>query len=115
MLIVRSPGYLLIISRVPNHILLDFYNSNGLSPFLVAASLNGISAPTNTVASNVPSLASTTGSPTGTSRTSASAGVSTSRLSGADKRVGGSLSIGVLAGFSLGAVGLMGGMLSVVA
>jgi hypothetical protein len=35
--------------RPPNHILLDFYDSNGNSPFNVAAQLNGVSAPTNTV------------------------------------------------------------------
>jgi hypothetical protein len=35
--------------RPPNHILLDFYDSNGNSPFNVAAQLNGVATPTNVV------------------------------------------------------------------
>jgi len=99
-----------IWGRAPNHILLDFYNSNGLSPFLVAASLNGVAAPTNTVASAKPSLATSTsaGSPTGGSGTVKSS--TSGSTSGADLRI----SLGLGSGLGLGVVALLGGVLGVV-
>lgn len=53
-------------SRPPNHILLDFYDTTGNTPFDVAATLNGVSAPTNTVipASSTASTSSSTASVT---------------------------------------------------
>ena len=38
-----------IYGRNPNHILLDFYDTNSNEPFNYVASLNGVSAPTNSV------------------------------------------------------------------
>ncbi|WVQ79274.1 hypothetical protein IAT38_001370 [Cryptococcus sp. DSM 104549] len=64
-----------IWGRNPNHILLDFYDSNGNSPFNVAASLNGVSAPTSTISSGSSSTAKATNSGT--------AVVSSKALSGA--------------------------------
>ncbi|KIR73730.1 hypothetical protein I310_02403 [Cryptococcus deuterogattii CA1014] len=83
--------------RNPNHILLDFYDSNGNSPFNVAASLNGVSAPTNVVAA---------GSATATSSGSAAA-VSTKSLSGSGLSVEGvakgiTLGLGVMLGVGMG-------------
>ncbi|OCF77897.1 hypothetical protein I204_01900 [Kwoniella mangroviensis CBS 8886] len=46
--------------RNPNHILLDFYDAASNSPFNVAASLNGVSAPTNTVTAGSGATASVT-------------------------------------------------------
>ena len=86
--------------KAPNHILLDFYDSNANAPFNVAASLNGVSAPTNEVtvskdsqgtlaqasSAAAVSSASATGSSTGTST---AARVTSSTLSGgAEVKVG---------------------------
>jgi hypothetical protein len=60
--------------RAPNHILLDFYDSNGAAPFNVAARLNGVSAPTNTV---VTSSVSTGSNAAASSAASATARTST--------------------------------------
>lgn len=62
--------------RAPNFILLDFYDSEGNAPFNVAATLNGVSAPTNTV---TPAETGTIGA----SATASKAVVSSSSLSGA--------------------------------
>ncbi|AFR95551.1 hypothetical protein C343_03654 [Cryptococcus neoformans C23] len=82
--------------RKPNHILLDFYNSNGNSPFNVAASLNGVSAPTNTVAAG-----------TASATNSGSAVVSTKSLSGSGSSVEGiakgiTLGLGLMLGVGMG-------------
>ncbi|KAK8849563.1 hypothetical protein IAR55_004898 [Kwoniella newhampshirensis] len=58
-----------IWGRNPNHILLDFYDSNGNAPFNVAASLNGVSQPTNTIAASTPTATTSSG---GTARVSTS-------------------------------------------
>jgi hypothetical protein len=81
--------------KPPNHILLDFYDSNGNAPFVVAANLNGVSAPTNEVTVSTDSkgsnaqasgaaqsTAGSTGSMTGTSSGTA-AKVTSSSLTGA--------------------------------
>ncbi|WWC92911.1 uncharacterized protein L201_007873 [Kwoniella dendrophila CBS 6074] len=60
--------------RNPNHILLDFYDSNSNSPFNLAASLNGVSQPTNTVSVG----SGATSSATGTSDSSSSGNGTTS-------------------------------------
>lgn len=70
-----------LYGSAPNFILLDFIDSNGNTPFNVAASLNGVSAPTTTIAS---------AGATGTSSSTASGGqaqaTSTSLASGAASR-----------------------------
>ncbi|WRT69589.1 uncharacterized protein IL334_006578 [Kwoniella shivajii] len=58
--------------RNPNHILLDFYDTTSNVPFNVAASLNGVSQPTNTVTAGDATTSTTSGS---------TAKVSTSNLS----------------------------------
>lgn len=83
--------------RNPNHILLDFYDSNGNSPFNVAASLNGVSAPTNTV---------TAGTASATSSGTAAV-VSTQSLSGSVTSIEGiakgiTLGFGVMLGVGMG-------------
>ncbi|GFZ50002.1 Uncharacterized secreted protein [Saitozyma sp. JCM 24511] len=89
-----------IWGRNPNHILLDFYDSNGNAPFDLAATLNSVSAPTNTVSAGSIATATTTGS-TGTAQ------VSASKLSGAV--VTGRLDLGLVLGMVLGVVGVMVG------
>jgi hypothetical protein len=89
-----------LFRRNPNHILLDFYDSNGNAPFDLAASLNSVSAPTNTVSAGSIATATTTGS-TGTAQ------VSASKLSGA--AVTGRLDLGLVLGMVLGVVGVMVG------
>lgn len=62
-----------LYGSAPNFILLDFIDSNGNTPFNVAASLNGVSAPTTTIASagaGATASASVTGSGTQASATS---------------------------------------------
>jgi hypothetical protein len=105
-----------MISRKPNHILLDYYDSNGLAPFNFAASINGVSAPTNTVAAHTPTVSPTA---TGALASGASSGsdgsqavVETSRLNGGG-RMTGELSRGIMV--ALGGVlgGLMMGVMGV--
>ncbi|KAJ9092569.1 hypothetical protein QFC21_006800 [Naganishia friedmannii] len=88
--------------RNPNFVLVDWYDSNGNTPFDLVASLNGVAAPTNTVktseltsgtssssssssaASRTGSKAATSGTTKATGTTTASAGnVSSSSLSAA--------------------------------
>ncbi|WOO84153.1 PI-PLC X domain-containing protein 1 [Vanrija pseudolonga] len=49
----------LLYQRNPNIILLDYYDSNGNAPFVAAAQLNGVAAPTNSI---TPGSISATGS-----------------------------------------------------
>ncbi|WWC65925.1 uncharacterized protein I303_108547 [Kwoniella dejecticola CBS 10117] len=56
--------------RNPNHILLDFYDAASNAPFNLAASLNGVSAPTNTVTAGSGATASVTSG--GTAKVSSS-------------------------------------------
>jgi len=85
-----------IWGRNPNHILLDFYDSNGIQPFDLAAQLNGISDPTNTVTPGTAATStgasgtgtgSVTGTGTGTS-SSQTAVISQAKLSGAGRGTG---------------------------
>ncbi|ODO00809.1 hypothetical protein L198_03136 [Cryptococcus wingfieldii CBS 7118] len=71
-----------IWGRKPNHILLDFYNSNENAPFNVAASLNGVSAPTSTVAAGSVAASAATASSTSTD-----AAVSSQSISGAEMKM----------------------------
>lgn len=79
-------------NRAPNTILLDFYDSNGNAPFNVAATLNGVSLPTNTVsASDISTGTSAEASSAATASTSTAsstvkASTSTTSLSGAPAR-----------------------------
>jgi hypothetical protein len=97
-------------ARNPNFVLLDWYDSNGLVPFTVAAQLNGVAAPTNNVItsqfskadSGSSSAASGTAKATGT-QSGAATGTSSSRVSSSSLassagtlRVSGGL-VGVLA------------------
>ncbi|WVQ96085.1 hypothetical protein IAU59_003186 [Kwoniella sp. CBS 9459] len=68
-----------IWGRNPNHILLDYYDTTSNTPFNVAATLNGVSAPTNTVTPGA--VASSTGSGSGSGGASASASGQTARIS----------------------------------
>ena len=111
--------------RPPNHILLDFYDSNGISPFNVAATLNGVSAPTNVVevsedskgslaqASGVAqSTAGVSATGTGASGTTAGAAkVTSSSLNAAGRNLGGQGGLGAVwvagvIGLTIGAGGL---------
>lgn len=105
------------VSRAPNHILLDYYNSNGLSPFKVAASINGVSAPTNTVASANPTVSTTGTSGSGTAKASASATMVTSKItSGATRtELGLAMQFGHVTGLGVVLLGLIGGALGVMA
>lgn len=105
-------------SRNPNHILLDYYDSNGNAPFNVAASLNGVPAPTNTIVPHTPAPSATGSLAASLSGGSSSGGpdavVETSRLdNGASPMMG--LSTGMLLGFSGIVGGLMMGVIGVVA
>ncbi|CED84310.1 PLC-like phosphodiesterase, TIM beta/alpha-barrel domain [Phaffia rhodozyma] len=68
-----------IYARSPNFILLDFYDAAGLAPFNVAAELNDVSAPTNTVANYTGGDGSTSTSTKSTASTTSTS----SSLSGA--------------------------------
>ena len=68
--------------RNPNVILLDFYDSNGNSPFDVAAALNGLAAPSTTVTSGSVTAGSAT---LNTSTSSPSMTASVTKLSGAER------------------------------
>ncbi len=91
-------------SRAPNHILLDFYDAMGNAPFNVAATLNGVSTPTNTV----------TPASSSTSSSASTASVTTQSLSGArstTSHVGGMwlgtvLVVGLSAGASMAVAGV---------
>ncbi|KAI5449272.1 hypothetical protein NCC49_005134 [Naganishia albida] len=74
-------------ARNPNFILLDWYDSNALVPFTVAAELNGVAAPTNDVVTSqfsradaAASSAPVSGTPSGT-QAGAATGTSSSRVS----------------------------------
>jgi len=88
--------------RNPNHILLDYYDSNGNAPFTLAASLNGVSAPTNTVTS-------------GTATATASASSSNSAAVVSTKSLNGAGALGVPRELVMGTaiLGILGGTLSV--
>ncbi|WWD20188.1 hypothetical protein CI109_104664 [Kwoniella shandongensis] len=89
-----------IWGRNPNHILLDFYDSNGNAPFNVAASLNGVSAPTNTIAATTPTASTTSG---GTAKVSSSS-ISSGALPVLNGFVGGAvLGAGIMASVVIGA------------
>lgn len=94
-------------SRNPNFVLLDWYDSNGAVPFTVAAQLNGVSPPTNTVVTSQFSTNSTTGS---SSSASASAtGTGATKASGTTSGSGASSSALSAAGRSFGvSAGLLG-------
>ncbi|KAJ9091902.1 hypothetical protein QFC19_008929 [Naganishia cerealis] len=104
--------------RNPNFILLDWYDSNGNTPFNVVAALNGVAAPTNTVvtsefskSSNSNSSSSSqagTGTATGTSSTSRT---SSSSLSGARHTFGGAGVPSVVGTLGVALAALAGGML----
>jgi hypothetical protein len=61
-------------ARNPNFVLLDWYDSNGAVPFVVAAQLNGVAEPTNTVVTSQYSTNSTAGSSSSASATVKSTG-----------------------------------------
>ncbi|WVF68545.1 hypothetical protein IAT40_003313 [Kwoniella sp. CBS 6097] len=90
-----------IWGRNPNHVLLDYYDTTSNAPFNVAASLNGVSAPTNTV---------TPGSGSGSASASGqTAKISSSSLSSAMRRIklenglgGAMVAVSVLAGVGMG-------------
>lgn len=109
--------------RNPNHILLDYYDSNGNAPFNVAASLNGVPAPTNSIEPESPgSTATATGGLTGASGagsgTSSGSGsgavVETSRLNHGP-RVMAEMSTGMVLAVSSVVGGLALGVLGVIA
>ena len=66
---------------------MDFYDSNGNTPFDLAASLNGVASPTSTIAANLPS----------STNSGSTASVSASKLNNAGNR-----------GFELGSAAWMG-------
>lgn len=68
-------------ARNPNFILLDWYDSNGAVPFIVAAQLNGVAEPTNVVVTSQFSTNATATTTTTTSLSSVS-GTGTARASG---------------------------------
>lgn len=95
--------------RPPNHILLDFYDSNGVSPFNVAAQLNGVSAPTNAVEvsdvskgsiAQASGVAQSTGGAmaTGASGTTGAARTTSSALNAAGRNVGAGVGLAGLVG-----------------
>ncbi|ORY34853.1 PLC-like phosphodiesterase [Naematelia encephala] len=95
--------------RNPNHILLDYYDSNGDSPFDLVANLNSVSAPTNTVtAGTVGSTASASSSGTGTGNVATASGTN-SKLSAAGRGVNILGGPGVWIGMAIGALGIVGG------
>lgn len=102
-------------ARNPNFVLLDWYDSNGIVPFQVAAGLNGVAAPTNNVVTSQFSKAdggssasaSASVKATGSATVSGSAtGTSTSRTSSSSlSSDAGSLRV---SGGLLGVVGVVG-------
>lgn len=66
---------IMLYGRYPNIILLDYYDSNGNAPFDAVATMNGVSAPTNTVTAGA-----ITGAASSTSSGSSDGMVSTSSL-----------------------------------
>ncbi|CAD6577111.1 MAG: Ribosome bioproteinsis protein brx1 [Tremellales sp. Tagirdzhanova-0007] len=100
-----------IWGRNPNVILLDFYDSNGNSPFDVAAALNGLAAPSTTVTSGSVTAGSAT---LNTSTSSPSMTASVTKLSGAERVAFGMPGVWPsFAGVVLGIVGGNGGALLV--
>jgi hypothetical protein len=90
-------------ARNPNFILLDWYDSNGAVPFNLAAQLNGVSEPTNTIVTSQFS--------TNATAASASASVSTTARASGTMSAGGATSSNLSAGgrswsVSAGLVGL---------
>lgn len=108
-------------SRNPNHILLDYYDSNGNAPFNVAASLNGVSAPTNTIVPHTPApsatgslAASLAGGSASSSGGGSGAVVETSRLNNGARPMNG-MSTGMVLGLSGVVGGLVMGVIGVLA
>ena len=99
-----------IWGRNPNHILLDFYDSNGDAPFQMAAQMNGVSGSVAAVTPFTQTASVSTTTPTGTSKSSGNgnAQVSQSRLNAGNK-VAGMASTGVWTGMGVGLVGLVVG------
>lgn len=99
-------------ARNPNFILLDWYDSNALVPFTVAAELNGVAAPTNDVVTSqfsradaAASSAPVSGTPSGT-QAGAATGTSSSRVSSSSlASSAGSLQV---SGGLLGVLGVVG-------
>lgn len=96
--------------RKPNHILLDYYDSNGNAPFDYVAQLNAVPAPTNTVTAEAVSTNTATGS-VRASGTGNNAQISQSSLSGGAGRLG----AGWVMGASAGLVGALAGGLCIFA
>ena len=98
-------------SRAPNHILLDYYDSNGNAPFDLVVSLNGVASPTNSVTagnSGGTSSASASGSSASSGQTAV---VSQKQLNGAGEMRGGGA--GLLLGLGLSVVGVVVGAVGV--
>jgi hypothetical protein len=93
--------------RNPNHILLDYYDSNGNAPFDYVAQLNAVSAPTNTVTADLVAATNTASGGAQASGTGSNAQISQSSLSGGAGRVGVSWAWGLGVGL---AGALVGGM-----
>ncbi|OCF35154.1 hypothetical protein I316_03196 [Kwoniella heveanensis BCC8398] len=99
-----------IWGRNPNHILLDYYDTTSNAPFNVAATLNGVSAPTNTVTPGAVASSTGSGSASGTASASGqTAKISSSSLSSAMRRIklenglgGAVVAVSVLAGVGMG-------------
>ena len=104
----HTQNCLSIWGRNPNHILLDFYDSNGDAPFQLAAQLNGVSG---TVAEVTPFTQTATVSTAnaGASKTgggSGNAAVTQSKLN-AGSKVAALAGSGVWAGMGVGVLGLV--------
>ncbi|KAL1406565.1 hypothetical protein Q8F55_008271 [Vanrija albida] len=77
----------MLYARNPNIILLDYYDSNGNAPFLAAAQLNGVAAPTNSVTPGV--VSQTGGSASGGASGTGASGPIMSTTSNKNGAVGG--------------------------
>jgi hypothetical protein len=99
-----------IWGRNPNHILLDFYDSNGDAPFQLAAQLNGVSGNVAAVTPFTQTASVSTTNPTGTSKSNSNgnASVSQSKLN-AGTKVSSLAGTGVWAGMAVGVLGLVVG------
>lgn len=96
-----------IWGRNPNHILLDFYDSNGDAPFQVAAQLNGVSGTVAAVTPFTQTGSVSTQNPSGTSRSgSGNAAVTQSKLN-AGTKVTGLVGGGVWVGGAIAALGVV--------
>lgn len=69
----------LLYQRNPNIILLDYYDSNGNAPFVAAAQLNGVPAPTNNVVKGSSGAGGSSGAASGTGPASPSMSVSSNK------------------------------------